>query len=101
MKLNRKEKFRYRLIAEGAVIGLVTGALISMFRLMLTGADQLRDIMVIYAGGGAVHVLICAAILTVIAVLVTILLVYEPDISGSGIPQVEAELRGQKDMDWR
>ena len=101
MKLNRKEKFRYRLIAEGAVIGLVTGALISMFRLMLTGADQLRDIMVTYAGGGAVHVLICAAILTVIAVLVTILLVYEPDISGSGIPQVEAELRGQKDMDWR
>lgn len=98
---SRNKGFRYRLIAEGAVIGLVTGALISMFRLMLTGADQLRDIMVIYAGGGAVHVLICAAILTVIAVLVTILLVYEPDISGSGIPQVEAELRGQKDMDWR
>ena len=51
---SRNKGFRYRLIAEGAVIGVVTGALISMFRLMLTGADKLRDIMVIYAGGGAV-----------------------------------------------
>ncbi len=98
--IRRKKKFKYTLIIEGVVIGLITGALISLFRLMLTFADRLRDVMVGYAHGGAGHAVIAAIILTVIAALVTVLLVVEPDIAGSGIPQVEAELRGRKDMNW-
>ena len=99
--MQKKKNFRYKLIAEGAVIGLITGALISLFRLMLTGADRLRGILVTYAQGGAVPALVCALILVAAAVIITVLLTAEPDIAGSGIPQVEAELRGLKDMDWR
>ena len=51
--VGRAKGFRYKLIAEGAVIGLITGALISLFRLMLTCADRLRDRLVEYAAGGA------------------------------------------------
>ena len=98
--LGRKKGFRYRLIAEGAVIGAVTGALISLFRLMLTGADRLRDVMVSFAGTGAGPAAACALMMIAVAALVTLLLIAEPDIAGSGIPQVEAELRGQKDMNW-
>ena len=108
-KLKKKEKFKYRLIAEGAVTGFITGALISLFRLMLTGADSLRDRMaaLVSPGGAeaaavpsAAGALIVALVLTAAAAAVTVLLVFEPDIAGSGIPQVEAELRGQKDMNW-
>ena len=42
----RQKSFKYRLIIEGALIGLITGALISVFRLMLAGADTIRDRMV-------------------------------------------------------
>ena len=96
----RQKSYKYRLILEGALIGLITGALISVFRLMLTGADAVRGRMVEYAGSGTGPAIIIALILIAVAAAVTALLVFEPDIAGSGIPQVEGELRGQKDMCW-
>lgn len=99
--LERRKKFKYVLIAEGALIGFITGALISVFRLMLTGADRLRSMLADHVQqGGLPAALLCAAVLLVIALIVSWLLGKEPDIAGSGIPQVEAELRGQKDMCW-
>lgn len=99
--LERRRKFKYVLIAEGTLIGFITGALVSVFRLMLTGADRLRGMLAeqVHAGGAA-SALLCAAILFAIALAVSWLLGREPDIAGSGIPQAEAELRGQKDMCW-
>ena len=99
--MDRKKRFKYVLIAEGALIGLITGALVSVFRLMLSGADVLRDRLAVYVqGGGAAAAIVCALILIAIAIAVTCLLGWGPDIAGSGIPQAEAELRGQKDMKW-
>ena len=99
--LDRRKKFKYMLIAEGTLIGFITGALISVFRLMLTGADRLRSMLADYVHeGGLPAALICAAVLIAVALFVSWLLGREPDIAGSGIPQVEAELRGQKDMNW-
>jgi H+/Cl- antiporter ClcA len=99
--MNRRKKFKYVLIAEGALIGFITGALISVFRLMLTGADRLRSLLAAHVqAGGTAPALTCALILIAIALVVSWLLGREPDIAGSGIPQVEAELRGQKDMCW-
>ena len=83
------------------MIGFITGALISMFRLLLTAADGLRDRLVTLCGQGAGGALVLALVLIAAAAVITALLASEPDIAGSGIPQVEAELRGQKDMDWR
>lgn len=99
--LDRRRKFKYVLIMEGTLIGLITGALISVFRLMLTGADMLRGRLADFVReGGAAAAPVCALVLIAIALAVTFLLGWEPDIAGSGIPQVEAELRGQKDMKW-
>ena len=96
--LRRRESFKYSIIAEGVLIGLITGALISVFRLMLIYADRARDVMVQYVTSG--HALAGAAVLLLIAVIICLLLGAEPEIAGSGIPQAEAELRGQKDMCW-
>ena len=96
--LRRRDSFKYTIVAEGVLIGLITGALISVFRLMLIYADQLRDRMVEYVNAG--HAAAGAAVLIIIAAVITLLLSAEPEIAGSGIPQVEAELCGQKDMNW-
>ena len=98
--LRRRDSFKYAIIAEGVVIGLITGALISVFRLLLIGADKLRDMMVGFAHGGALCAAACVLVLIAAAVIICALLGLEPEIAGSGIPQVEAELRGQKDMHW-
>lgn len=93
----RKRQFKYILIAEGAVIGLITGVLVSAFRLLLMWADELRGMLAEYTGAGG---LVCILVLAAVSIAVSILLRWEPDIAGSGIPQVEAELRGMKDMKW-
>ena len=98
--LRRRDSFKYAIVGEGVIIGLITGALISVFRLMLMGADVLRDRMVEYAEGGAARAALAALILLCIAGVISVLLGWEPEIAGSGIPQVEAELKGQKDMRW-
>ena len=98
--LRRRDSFKYAIVGEGVIIGLITGALVSVFRLMLMGADVLRDRMVEYAEGGAARAALAALILLCIAGVISVLLGWEPEIAGSGIPQVEAELKGQKDMRW-
>ena len=98
--LRRRDRFKYILVVEGVLIGLITGALISVFRLMLTGADSVRNRMAEAATGSTGAALIWLAVILVLTIVITILLEVEPDIAGSGIPQVEAELRGQKDMNW-
>ena len=94
------KNYKYRLIIEGALIGLITGALISVFRLMLTYADKGRGLLAEYAASSLQGKLVLALLLIAIASVVTALLIWEPDIAGSGIPQTEAELRGQKEMNW-
>ena len=98
--LRRRDSFKYAIVGEGVIIGLITGALVSVFRLMLMGADVLRGRMVEYAAGGASRAALAALILLCIAGVISVLLGWEPEIAGSGIPQVEAELKGQKDMRW-
>ena len=88
--LLRRDRFKYSIIAEGVLIGLITGALISVFRLMLIYADRARDVMVQYVTSG--HALAGAAVLLLIAVIICLLLGAEPEIAGSGIPQVAARL---------
>ncbi len=98
--LKERKSFKYKLIIEGALIGFITGALISVFRLALTYADEARGRLAEAASDMRGGMLILAAVLIAITALVTVLLIWEPDIAGSGIPQTEAELRGQKDMKW-
>ncbi|MBQ6389338.1 MAG: ClC family H(+)/Cl(-) exchange transporter [Mogibacterium sp.] len=104
--LRRRDKFKYKLVVEGVFIGLITGVLVSVFRLMLTNADALRDRLVTFVNGGSGSISGVAAIVIGVVVMLLItaavswLLGAEPDIAGSGIPQVEAELKGQKDMCW-
>ena len=98
--VNKGKNYKYRLIIEGALIGLITGVLISVFRSMLTYADLKRGELAEFAATGPKGMAVLALILIAITGVVTALLIWEPDIAGSGIPQTEAELRGQKEMKW-
>ncbi len=98
--LARKRSFRYALIRQGVLIGAATGLIISLFRILLIYADSSRSKLVEYANRGMGQALIAALVMLVLALLITFLLEKEPEATGSGIPQVEAELLGRKDMNW-
>lgn len=95
-----REHFQHVMIIEGALVGAVVGTVIALFRLSLNKADLIRTDMVQQAvhGGRPLGLVILALI--IIAVLLSLLLRFEPEISGSGIPQVEGELKGLGDQCW-
>lgn len=98
--LQRKKQFQYAIVGEGIVIGTIVGVVISVFRLMLIYADEARNIVAEHARAGAAGALCMVVMLVVLALVITRLLDWESDIAGSGIPQVEGELKGIKDMKW-
>lgn len=97
---DRKRKFQYSIVGEGVVIGAIVGVVISVFRLMLVYADRGRNLVAEYARTGVMGGFVALMCLVALAWLITKLLEWEPDIAGSGIPQVEGELKGMKEMKW-
>lgn len=96
----RREHLQRRMILEGALVGGVTGIVIALFRLALNNGDLIRNKMVEFARSGGSHAFVVLGILLVMAFLIFLLLRWEPDISGSGIPQVEGEMKGLEDQCW-
>ena len=77
----------------GAVVGLVA----AVFRLALDHADNLRDALVTWAQGWqfAGFLFVVAACAVAVSVAAWLVRRYSPHASGSGIPHVEAILRGE------
>lgn len=81
-------------------MGLVAGALVTLYRLSLSGAERLLRTLTSAASGSLPLMAAWFAVLVVILVVVSRLLLWEPFTSGSGIPQVDAEVIGRIDMPW-
>lgn len=98
--LKQRETFKYKLILEGAVIGVLVGFVIAMFRLLLIQADKVRNFVVAAVQAEPRMMIFAAILLIAVAGIITYLLKFAPDISGSGIPQIEGELKGLEDQNW-
>ncbi len=98
--LKRRRSFKYSLLLQSLVIGAITGVVIALFRLSLDAAGQLREKLVALAHSGVTGACIAAVVLLAIAVVVTCLLEWEPESTGSGIPQVEGEMSGLLEQRW-
>ena len=99
--VKRVRGYRYSLVLEGIAVGAAAGLVAVLFRLAIQGADGLRGQAIAFCrerGGWAVALWFLA--LAGAAGLVTLLLRWEPYISGSGIPQVEGEMVGQVHQRW-
>jgi chloride channel protein, CIC family len=80
-------------LLAGGVAGLVT----ALFRLALGRADNLRDALIVWAHGWqfAGFLFVVATGAAAVAVAAWLVRRYSPYASGSGIPQVEAVLKGE------
>jgi chloride channel protein, CIC family len=84
------------LAALSIVAGAGAGLLAAAFRLALSGASRFRDGIVAWAHGAGIVGLFAVLALCALATAVAAWLVrrFSPQAAGSGIPQVEAQLRG-------
>lgn len=98
--LQTSHRLRYTLIIEGFLVGGCAGIISIVYRQLLAYAEEwvqwLSTMMrqsVMWAAAGFV-------LLALIALGISLLLRHEPLISGSGIPQIEAEVSGHLDERW-
>ncbi len=98
--IERLKSFKYELILEGICVGVIAGFVVSLFRMMLIKAESLRGSVVANAMKSTEGALIGLAILAGLLIVACLCLWAEPLCSGSGIPQVKGELRGQVHQNW-
>lgn len=98
--VNRYRSFRYVLILEGIVIGAISGAIVVLFRYLLTCADGLLHSALNFGKDHIWFMVLWFVFLAAAAGVVAFLLKWESFISGSGIPQVEGEMIGELDPCW-
>ncbi|WP_125587662.1 ClC family H(+)/Cl(-) exchange transporter [Companilactobacillus jidongensis] len=100
MKVVVADHDRLKLTLEGIVVGTLTGAVVSTFRWSIGHLLMIFQGAYVAARNNIIIFLALLFLLLVIGFLVAMFLKKEPNISGSGIPQVEAQLAGEMEMDW-
>lgn len=98
--IQRYRSFRYALILQGIVIGVVSGLVVVAFRLLLEQADIFLKWVIGYEKAHPWFIPVWFLILIAAGIVTACLLRWEPLISGSGIPQVEGEIEGQIEQKW-
>lgn len=99
--IRQKQRFKYTLILEGIAVGSIVGLVIALFRIMIVKADHARQMAVHLVKVKPIYAFAVLLVLILIAWILDKLIRFEPDISGSGIPQIEGELKGLEDQNWR
>lgn len=93
-KINNLHNLHKRLVIDGIIVGLAAGTLSIFYRFMLGKLSDLR----FYMYNGLDFLLVLFMALGLIGFVVGKLIKWEPLSSGSGIPQVQAELMGKANM---
>ena len=93
-------RFQVSLVWEGALVGLAGSALVALYRLALSWAEHALRTFTSQASGNPALIAAWLVLLAVLLLVVSRLILWEPSTSGSGIPQVDAEVAGRYDASW-
>jgi hypothetical protein len=98
--LRRFSRPRYFLVLEGILVGAAGGLVTVAFRAVLGKGEEVLGAALDFGAAHPAFIPLWFAVLLGAAALVTLLLKWEPLISGSGIPQVEGEMQGHIQSVW-
>lgn len=94
-------RFQVSLVFEGALVGLLAGGVITLYRIALSWGERTLRGLLAFIQGNYLGILGLVALLVFAMLAVGALMMWEPNTVGSGIPQVDAEVAGRLDMPWQ
>lgn len=98
--LSHWKSLRLKLVAEGILVGIFSGLLVILYRIVLEKAEELRANFFILQSQKHWLIFFWFIFLIIGALVVGTMVKKEPMISGSGIPQVEGVLLRKLHMNW-
>lgn len=93
-------RFQAAMVGEGALVGIAVGIVITLYRMSLSTAERVLRSIIASVQGNPLLVVGWFCVLAVLCLLVGLLVAWEPDTGGSGIPQVDAEVMGRMSASW-
>lgn len=94
------ETHKYKTIAEGALVGILSGFLVSLFRMCLENAEAFRNLLINNAQRDYTIWILIFGLLAGSCIIVWHTGRKVPLCGGSGIPQVKGEMLGQIEQNW-
>lgn len=98
--LSHWHNMKLKLVMEGALVGLVTGLVVVAYRLALNFVSKFLGTMIQYTKQDVWKMVVFACVIVFIAYLIRKMVMKNPLISGSGIPQVKGFLMRKIEMSW-
>ena len=99
--LKRARRLPVILIGEGLLTGAAAGLVVLLYRVALTYAGRWLNAVIHFIGGNPLRTAGWFLVLFLLALITGKLVKWEPMISGSGIPQVEGEILGKLNQNWK
>lgn len=94
--LANRQMFRVRLFFEGLAVGIFTGAVIALVRLLIDAADVFRPLW--FQSFSVGKFLLTAAALIFVAAFLAKAIKFDGQVAGSGVPQIKGMLQGSATM---
>lgn len=91
---------RFNFIIKGIILGIIVGFIVSIFRLAIEDILDYVKIFYRYAKVHPTSLIYWVILMFIICFICGKLIKSDPNIKGSGIPQVEGQLAGEMDVNW-
>ena len=89
-----------KLAIQGILVGIFAGLMVCLYRFLLSGSETvLRDLLT-FINGNIFLIILWFIALAILGFITAFLVKWEPDSIGSGIPQINAEVKGFLDTNW-
>ncbi|WP_346962263.1 chloride channel protein [Clostridium sp.] len=98
--LMHRKNMKFRLVFQGIIIGLVTGGVIVVNRVLINKLSMSFNKLYLWGSKDLLKATIVIGVLASIGLLVGIMVRQEGMISGSGIPQVKGRVINKLKMNW-
>lgn len=99
-EIKRLDSTKLVFIGKGALIGLLAGFCVSLFRLLIEEAVHFVEYFYTFAQTQPLSLIPWTIVMLLLAWIISKLIRSEKHIKGSGIPQIEGELQDELQQDW-
>lgn len=98
--VSENPKYIFRLTLQGVMVGIFAGLMVCLYRFLLAGSEHILRGYLGIISGNVFYIILFFIALAIMGILIDYLTKWEVDSSGSGIPQIYAEVKGHMEADW-
>ena len=93
-------KHIFKLTVQGVMVGIFAGLMVCLYRFLLAGSESVLRNYLSIIHGNVLYIILFFIALAIMGLLIDYLIKWEKDSSGSGIPQIYAEVKGHMEANW-